>query len=372
MADLNEDFQAAHEIGKIYNSFLDKTYLCDFFLESAVSLIEAGEGFLFLAGRDQKMWLESRTPFSEDPVADLQAAAEAAFKSGKPIFKDKELFIPLIVRSGAIGMACFLRNGTAAFSKKDFDLATDLSSQLASALKNILLFEENLKMERLAAIGQTTSMVIHEIKNIIQLAKFADEYLNIGITKKDEKFLTKGLDRMRKAIREMDGFTYEMLSLTKDYKIQPQQIDWPGLLGELKMDLNEKAQQYNVELDFEVEGELGTVLGESRSLYRAVLNMVKNAIEACDKEKSFIRIRIQSKDADQYVITIEDNGQGMTDEVKAKMFQAFFSTKGERGTGLGLLVIDRTVKAHAGKIALESEYGKGTKFTLTFPKKLPD
>jgi signal transduction histidine kinase len=113
------------------------------------------------------------------------------------------------------------------------------------------------------------------------------------------------------------------------------------------------------------------VQGESRSLYRAILNMVKNAIEAADKKDAFIKIRARSVSNEDYEIVVEDNGQGMTEEVKAQIFSAFFSTKGERGTGLGLMIIDRTVKAHNGQIQLDSEAGKGTKFTLTFPKKSP-
>jgi len=67
---------------------------------------------------------------------------------------------------------------------------------------------------------------------------------------------------------------------------------------------------------------------------------------------------------------IEDNGQGMSAEVKARIFEAFFSTKGQKGTGLGLMIIDRTLKMHHGEIRVESEEGKGTTFTLTLPKTL--
>ncbi len=233
-----------------------------------------------------------------------------------------------------------------------------------------MLYEENLKMERLAAIGRTTSMVMHEIKNIIQIAKFAEEYLKLGIAEKSEKHLKHGLEMVTKSLHEMDGFTYEMLSLTKDYQIVPMPMDLKAMLAELQADLKDRAEPYNIQLDFQAEGELGEIEGESRSLYRALLNFVKNAMDACDKKSSWIKIRACSKSPDQYEITVEDNGKGMSAEVKAKIFQAFFSTKGERGTGLGLLIIDRTVKAHQGKIQVESEEGKGTRFILTLPKKL--
>lgn len=369
----NKDFQAVNEIGKIFNSFLDKSLLGDFFLESSLVFVKAREAYLFLAGNEDKLWTESSTQGTKTaPPAILQEAQEA-FREGKNRVKGDELYIPLIVRNAAIGVACFCRDSkTGPYSETEIALGVNLASLAAAALKNILLFEQNIKMERLAAIGQTMGMVLHEIKNIVQLATFAQHYLKSGFKKQDQKLLDMGVKGFDKAVREMDGFIYEILSLTKDYKISPVPVLWPDLLNELKEDLEGKAKQYSVSLETECPSELGTIEGEPKSLYRALLNLAKNSIEASDTEKkSFTRVRVLPKDADSYEISVEDNGKGMSEETKAKLFQAFFSTKGEKGTGLGLLIIDRTIKAHHGKISLESEEGKGTKFTLTLPKTLP-
>ncbi len=371
----DKDFQAINELGKIFNSFVDKTLLCDFLVESALVFVKASEGYLFLAGNEEKLWMESAVNGVGDKEGVLLRGAEEAFKSGKPAVKENRLYVPLIVRNSIIGVASFIKDAKAApgYSEKEIALAFALSSHAAAALKNILLYEQNMKMERLAAIGQAMSMVLHEIKNIIQLASFSQEYLKIGVRKQDPKYLNIGIEGIGKAIKEMDGFSYEILSLTKDYKIAPQIISWAELLRELQLDLQGKANQFKIQLTYESDPALGTVEGESRSLYRMLLNIIKNAIEAADsgKGQSFIRVRVAPKDAEFYEITVEDNGKGMNDEAKAKLFQAFFSTKGEKGTGLGLLIIDRTVKAHQGTINVESEFGKRTKFTITLPKSLP-
>ncbi len=367
-----KDLQAAHEMGKIYNSFVEKDLLCDFFLESASVFIHASRGYLFLSGTEERLWLESST--NGKPSEELQREAESAYKKGKAFVQKNHLFIPLVIRNSAIGVACFCRDEEPKnFSEKDSALACDLSSQAAAALKNILLFEENLKMERLAAIGRTMSMVLHEIKNIIQLAKFGDEYLKIGVENNRPDYVEKGRAGIKKAIKEMDGFTYEILSLTKDYKIRPEPVNFEAIFDELKVDLRSRAAQYKIQLEFEIEPDFPLVEGETRSLYRMLLNLIKNAIEASDvkKEKSFVKVGVKSLDQNSYHLVIEDNGQGMTEEAKAKIFQAFFSTNGEKGTGLGLLIIDRTVKAHNGKLRVESDLGKGAKFILTLPKTLP-
>lgn len=368
----DKDFQAAHEIGKIYNSFVEKALLCEFFLDSSLVFVKAAKGYLFLAGVEDKLWLECASGCDKEAGAKLQAQAQAAFASGKNVNAAPFLFIPLVVRNSAIGVACFEKD-SGVFTEKESALACDLSCQLAAALKNILLFEDNLKMERLAAIGRTMSMVIHEIKNVIQLARFGDEYLRMGIESNKMEQIKRGQSGIKKAIKEMEGFTYEMLSLSKDYKVRGEPVNLDELFKELAEDLTSRAKQYRVELKFEIDPSFPLVEGENRSLYRMLLNLIKNAIEAAnpDKTDSFIKVGARCLSEEDYEMTIEDNGQGMNDEAKAKIFQAFFSTKGEKGTGLGLLIIDRTVKAHAGKIRVDSEFGKGTKFTLTMPKCLP-
>jgi signal transduction histidine kinase len=364
-------FQGAGEIGRIYRSITDKKALADFFLESVLPFIRAERGYLFLAGGKGQIWLESSAgPAAECPPS-IETEARAFLERGKPGVKDGILYAPLIAGSAPLGTACFSKPAGAPFGAEEVEIAFDLASQMSGALRNLILFEENLKMERLAAVGETLSMVMHEIKNIIQIAKLSDELIRRGIKTNNEKFLSHGLDGAARALKEMDGFVWDMLSLTKDYAIEPQKINPAEILAEIRQDLSEKAGELGIALDFQTEESLGRVDGDRRSLYRAVLNLVQNAVEACDKEESFIRIRVRPLDPDFYEIKIADNGRGMSPEVRAKIFQAFFSTKGRKGNGLGLMIVENTCKAHRGRIDFESEPGKGTAFTLTFPRSPP-
>jgi len=267
-------------------------------------------------------------------------------------------------------VACLAREaGEPAFTSAEVETGFDLASEFSGALKNILLFEENVKMERLAAVGQAMGMVVHEIKNIMQLARFSDEMTRMGIKEKNEKFLTTGLSKMAKTLKEMDGFVWEMLSLTKDYQLEPEKVDLAAILAELQSDLMERAEGYHIQLDFKTAPGFPVVEGDGRSLYRALLNLVKNAFEAFqNKPEACIKIRTRIKDDEHYELIVEDNASGMSEEVKAKLFEAFFSTKGKRGTGLGLMVVARTAKMHQGHIKVESELGQGTKFILTLPR----
>jgi signal transduction histidine kinase len=283
------------------------------------------------------------------------------------------MFLPLIARNSVMGVACLERTaGASVFTSQEVETGFDLASEFSGALKNILLFEENIKMERLAAVGQAMGMVVHEIKNIMQLARFSDEMTRMGIKEKNEKFLTTGLFKMAKTLKEMDGFIWEMLSLTKDYQLEPEKVDLAAILAELQSDLAERAEGYHIKLDFKADPGFPSVEGDGRSLYRALLNLVKNAFEAFGETKdACVGIHARIKDDEHYELVVQDNASGMTEEVKAKLFDAFFSTKGRHGTGLGLMVVARTAKMHQGSVNVESKPGVGTKFILTLRRTFP-
>ncbi|MBU9889920.1 MAG: HAMP domain-containing histidine kinase [Candidatus Omnitrophica bacterium] len=373
MSTPENSYQAAHELGRIYDAVTDRKVLVDFFLATVFQLIPADRGYLFLATPQRTLLLDASEPACAEMPLGLSVSAQEAFAEGKPVIREPFLFLPVIARNTAMGIACFERNpGRGPFGEKDMEIGFDLVSEFSGALKNILLFEENLKMERLAAVGQAMGMVIHELKNIMQLTRFSDEMIRIGLKEKNEGFLTKGLEKMARSLKEMDGFASEMLSLTKDYQLEPAPMNVPALLEELDSDLSEKARGNHIRLDFQTEADFPEVEGDARAIYRALLNLIKNAFEAFqDRAAACVKVRARVLDDTSYEILVEDNAAGMTEEVKARLFEAFFSTKGKRGTGLGLLVVARTVKMHRGNIRVESSPGLGTKFFLTLPRSSP-
>jgi len=111
---------------------------------------------------------------------------------------------------------------------------------------------------------------------------------------------------------------------------------------------------------------------DPRILHSSLLNLVTNALDACifdaDTAKCF-RVSLESRrePGGWSQFQVSDNGIGMPPEVKAKLFSSFFSTKGHRGTGLGLLVTRKLIEEHGGEIEVDSQAGKGTTFTVRLP-----
>lgn len=377
MSASEKPYQATHELGRVYDAITDSKVLAEFFLTTLIRFIPAKQSYLFLEARNRKLLLESSVPSGGEVPSGLTEEVRKILEEGKPCLANGRMVLPLIARNSVMGAACLERKaGDSCFNPQEMEVGFDLASEFSGALKNILLFEENVKMERLAAVGQAMGMVVHEIKNIMQLARFSDEMTRMGVETKNEKFITTGLLKMAKTLKEMDGFIGEMLSLTKDYQLEPEKIDLGALLAELQKDLAERAEGYHIALDFKTEPDFPAVEGDGRSLYRALLNLIKNAFEAFpEKNDSRVTIRAKIKDDESYEMVIEDNASGMSEEVKAKLFETFFSTKGKRGTGLGLMVVARTAKMHQGTVQVESEPGVGTKFVLklrrAFPKDSP-
>jgi signal transduction histidine kinase len=109
------------------------------------------------------------------------------------------------------------------------------------------------------------------------------------------------------------------------------------------------------------------------SIYRAVLNLVTNAIDAAEQGGGLVTIAAQPGDDGKSVtIAVADNGPGISPEAKDKLFQAFHSTKASKGTGLGLAVTKKIVDEHRGAIDIKTEAGKGTTFAISLPVARPE
>ncbi|MCK5418499.1 MAG: histidine kinase, partial [Desulfobacterales bacterium] len=136
--------------------------------------------------------------------------------------------------------------------------------------------------------------------------------------------------------------------------------------------LQDKARENNVNLVRDFDGSIAEVLMDPNSVHEVLLNLMSNAVDGClfdeDTSKNF-RVDLKTALETDNVIRFEisDNGLGMDEEVVRKLFTSFFSTKGHRGTGLGLMVTRKLIEEHNGSIEVNSQPGKGTTITVRMP-----
>jgi len=233
------------------------------------------------------------------------------------------------------------------------------------------LQQELVNSERLAAIGQTTARLAHYIKNILMGLKGGTYIVNIGLDKNDTDKLRTGWSMVQRNIGRVSYLVMDLLTYSKerepDYK-----SCCPNDIAEDVCELVEsKATQNQIVLLRHFDPSIGRVCMDPDAVHRCLLNLVSNALDAClfdlELHKQW-QVSVKTEligDAVRFEVT--DNGAGMNDEVREKLFTAFFSTKGGKGTGLGLLVTQKLVHEHGGNIEVTSEMGKGSTFIMTLP-----
>ena len=234
------------------------------------------------------------------------------------------------------------------------------------------LEKELLKSERLAAIGQTVAGLAHGIKNILHGLKGGSYLVDIGIQKDESEKLKKGWDMIKRNIGRTSNLVLDLLSYSKEREPEFETCLPNQIVDDVCALLQDKARENNVKLDKDFDDSIGEVLMDPNSVHEVLLNLMSNAVDAClfDEETSKnFRVDLKTTHEKDNVIKFEisDNGIGMDEEVIRKLFTSFFSTKGHRGTGLGLMVTRKLIEEHNGSIDVKSKPGKGTTFIVRLP-----
>jgi len=239
------------------------------------------------------------------------------------------------------------------------------------------LEEELIKSERLAAIGQTVAGLGHYIKNILIGLKGGAYIVNSAIDKKDMNSLRDGWKMVERSIHKVSALVLDLLSYSKEREPQYRKCFPNDIIKEVCGLLEQHANRYNISIIKKLDDSIGEICMDPEALHRCGLNLVSNAIDACifdhgdyNKEKDwFVEVRTALERDNKMRIEIIDNGCGMDEDVKDKIFTSFFSTKGGKGTGLGLLVTQKIASELGGSIEVQSELGKGSTFTIKLPYK---
>lgn len=234
------------------------------------------------------------------------------------------------------------------------------------------LEKELIQSERMAAVGQTVSGLAHYIKNILIGLKGGSYMVDVGLEKNKTEKLKTGWQTIKKNIERVSDLVQNLLTYARESDPQFQSCRPNDIVNDVLELLEPMAGEYNIDLIKELDPSIEEVSMDPQTVHRSVLNLISNAIDACvyDEDTSkdwWIRIRTWIEENHRLCIEVTDNGCGMSRETKDKIFTSFYSTKGGKGTGLGLLVTGKLINAHEGAIDFTSEPEKGTTFTIRLP-----
>lgn len=299
----------------------------------------------------------------------LDAATDERFNASDSIMGHAihaAMCAPLVVQDRVVG-AIYVDTGAGAkpFGMMDLELLSAVAGVVAVAVDNARLYEENVKKERAAAVGNATASLGHCVKNILTGIRGGTDLVDMALQRQDLQLVEKGWPILTRSIERVELLVNNMLSYSKDRAPQRQPVGLRELVEEIVENQKHRAEYAKVTLHSETP-EDSLFSADPRDLHRVLLNLVVNAIEACERTGGDVHIRVR-KDEEGAYIDVTDTGPGIPEEVMARLPEAFLSTKGGSGTGLGLVCAYKIVREHGGRIDVESTPGNGATFRVFLP-----
>jgi signal transduction histidine kinase len=261
---------------------------------------------------------------------------------------------------------------------KRADDRISIRKQLRDYTENLewLVEEKSRKLieaERLAAFGEAVTGLSHTIKNIASGLKGGAFVLEKGFELHHDPYLTQGWTMIKGNVEKLAQLSLDLLNYGKSSELTLRPCDPNQPARDVFDLLLPHARSVGIALELYLTEDLAPVRMDKDAIDLCLHNLAVNAIDACiddtcaDGPKTVV-IRTLRPLEWGVAYQIEDNGQGMDDATQKKLFQGIFSTKGGKGTGIGLMITQKTVLKHHGEITFTSESGKGTIFRICLPE----
>ena len=226
----------------------------------------------------------------------------------------------------------------------------------------------------LTNLGLLIGSVSHGIKGLLTGLDGGMYLLGSGMEKDDNVKITEGWEIVQFTVDRIRKMVLDILFYAKDRNLNWERIDAVSFSNGLVRTMKTKIEKHNISFIVDIDSETGDLEVDPGVVSSALINILENALDAClvDKAKKNHEISFTVSKADNDVLfEVQDNGIGMNRETMDSMFTLFFSSKGTRGTGLGLFISDRIIRQHNGSIIVESEPGKGAHFMIRIPAEAP-
>lgn len=256
-------------------------------------------------------------------------------------------------------------------------LAENLENKVDERTEQLKVAHQKLlHSDRLASLGQLSASVAHEINNplsgVLNLSMLMQRIL------KDDGIPPARIPEFRKYLAQVVGETARVGRIVQDLlafsrRSKPHQranININSIVSSTVNLISHKLKLMNVEIELHLDEQLPTIHCDSSQMQQVLINLIMNGAEAAQNHPE-ARVRVSTRltgHGDEFVLEVQDTGDGITPEHMAKLFTPFFTTKGEgKGVGLGLAVVYGIVKDHGGDIDVDTTVGKGSTFRVTLP-----
>jgi len=235
-------------------------------------------------------------------------------------------------------------------------------------LRRMKGMEDRIRIaERLSSLGHLAAGVAHEIRNPLNAIGLGLQRLRREFVPQEESQNQEYLalaDVMSKEIRRVNGIVEQFLTLSRPFQLHLATSSLQDLLKNLVLLLREEASSRGIRLQLEMTPELPSIKMDAEKLMQALLNLVKNGLQAIENGGT---VRIDARILKNRIqVSILDTGAGISSDHIEKIFNYYYTTK-EKGVGLGLPIAHRIIEAHGGQLTVESQVGSGTRVTVALP-----
>jgi signal transduction histidine kinase/pSer/pThr/pTyr-binding forkhead associated (FHA) protein len=325
---------------------------------------------------------------SGEGVLSTNAMTDARFSKGKSIHDlgiRSAICVPIKARRpgataaqpefevlGVIYIDSSVKNYT--YTPEQLRLLSAIGMQAGMAVQNARLYQAGIRAERLAAVGETTAALSHSIKNILQALRGGGDVVEMGLASGNVGQASKGWGVVSRNLGTIYSLALNLLAYSRPRVPRTEMVVPGNVIREVLETVGPNAAAARVRLIPDVDPDHPPVPMDADGIQQVLMNLVGNALDAVAPDAGVIRVvsRFDAA-AEESVIEVVDNGPGIAPAMMASLFELFHSTKGNRGTGLGLAVSKKIVDEHEGTLTGANLPGGGAVFTIRLPvRRLPD
>jgi len=297
------------------------------------------------------------------------ATRDERFKEAESIFANRMRSVMCVPLLSAHHIFGFLHLDTTdavrLFTEGDLTFLANVGQEVAIHLHNLRMLHEKIATERVAAIGQTITGMAHNVKNILVLSQGGIEMMEKQLHEKNYDALDETWGLVRRGVDRINRLVQDMLDYSKARTVQKRKIRIDEFLQELIETFSEAMIKQGIDCRLELDESSPALTLDADGLEKALVNLIVNAMEACgDATGGEIRLRAMMDAESRLILQVEDNAGGIPKEILPRIFVPFFTTKGSRGSGLGLAMTRKIVEDLGGHIEVKSTEGAGTCFTI--------
>ena len=229
-----------------------------------------------------------------------------------------------------------------------------------------------LRKTRLAGVGETAAGLAHCMKNLFHGLGTSTYLVDQGLAEQDLELTAQGWGMVKKNLDQLSGLSQDLLSYARDRRPQYQPFNLNNLLEECRLALAGRWRDLGIQVEVLPDPSCQRVVLDPLGMKRVIVNLLTNALDALEESPPtgatpMVRVACGRDGYGQVWIAVSDNGPGLNPEVQNHLFGGLYSTKGSKGTGLGLLVSQKIVEEHGGAIQAVNLPDGGARFTLAVP-----